>query len=156
VGDGELRPEIERFVRENRLERSVRLRGWLNQIETCSEIENSRALVLPSFQEGLPIVLMEAMAYFRPVIAPYVGGIPELVAPNFNGWLVPAADPGAMSAAIKECLNLDYSSLEALGRNAVLSIQRSHSAAVQARILGDAIVNSVSKNHLEVGELTRL
>ena len=57
----------------------------------------ARALVLPSFAEGLPVVIMEAMALRRPVISTYVAGIPELVRPGENGWLVPAGDVEALA-----------------------------------------------------------
>ena len=61
------------------------------------EILAARALVLPSFAEGLPVVIMEAMALRRPVITTYVAGIPELVRDGENGWLVPAGDVEALA-----------------------------------------------------------
>ena len=60
-------------------------------------LEAARALVLPSFAEGLPVVIMEAMVLGRPVISTFVGGIPELVRPGENGWLVPAGDIEALA-----------------------------------------------------------
>ena len=70
-----------------------------------SEILAARALVLPSFAEGLPVVLMEAMALRRPVLTTYVAGIPELVRPGEHGWLVPAGDVEALADAMAACLD---------------------------------------------------
>jgi glycosyltransferase involved in cell wall biosynthesis len=61
--------------------------------------------VLPSFAEGLPVVIMEAMALRRPVISTYVVGIPELVQNGRNGRLVPAGNVEALAAAIQQCLD---------------------------------------------------
>ena len=60
---------------------------------------------LPSFAEGLPVVLMEAMALRRPVISTYIAGIPELVIPGEHGWLVPAGDVEALTKARRTCLD---------------------------------------------------
>ncbi len=90
VGDGSLRQSIEKFIRDHRLERSVELTGWKSGADVRNEILAARALVLPSFAEGLPVVLMEALALETPVIATYVGGIAELVVPGLCGWMVSA------------------------------------------------------------------
>ena len=68
------------------------------------EILAARALVLPSFAEGLPVVIMEAMALRRPVISTFVAGIAELVRSGEDGWLVPPGDVEALQGAIEECL----------------------------------------------------
>ena len=57
----------------------MRITGWISRTSVREEILAARALVLPSFAEGLPVVLMEAMALRRPVLSTYVAGIPELV-----------------------------------------------------------------------------
>ena len=80
------------------------------------EIEKARALVLPSFAEGLPVVIMEAMALGRPVVSTTVAGIPELVTPGETGWLVPAGDVAALAQAISEVLSLAPEALAAMGR----------------------------------------
>jgi glycosyltransferase involved in cell wall biosynthesis len=67
-----------------------------------------RALVLPSFAEGLPVVIMEAMALRRPVICTYIAGIPELVQDGKNGWLVPAGDVDALVEAIIRYLDTPF------------------------------------------------
>lgn len=104
AGDGELRPALEERIRTLGLAGVVRITGWISSAQVRVEILAARALVLPSFAEGLPVVLMEAMALLRPVISTYVAGIPELVRDGECGWLVPAGDVDALAAAMLACL----------------------------------------------------
>lgn len=90
VGDGESRQEIEAQIRKFGVEREVQLHGWASNPEVRRLIANARALLLPSYAEGLPIVLMEALALGRPVITTTIAGIPELVDASC-GWLI---EPG--------------------------------------------------------------
>ncbi|HET8933861.1 MAG TPA: glycosyltransferase family 4 protein [Polyangiales bacterium] len=92
VGDGPERKRIEQAVAELGLEKSVTLLGRKSEEDTLREVAKSDLLVLASFMEGLPVVLMEALAYGLPVIAPRVAGVPELVEENVHGLLfAPAA-----------------------------------------------------------------
>ncbi len=75
-------------------------------------------MVLPSFAEGLPVVIMEAMALRRPVISTYVAGIPELVRPGIDGWLVPAGDVEALAEAMQACLEAPVEELARMGEAA--------------------------------------
>jgi len=115
AGDGEMRPAIEALIERNKLRSRIRITGWISNARVKAEILAARALVLPSFAEGLPVVLMEAMALQRPVISTYVAGIPELVEPGKQGWLVPAGDIDALVAAMQACLAAPASDLIALG-----------------------------------------
>ncbi|MDU1694718.1 MAG: glycosyltransferase, partial [Bradyrhizobium sp.] len=92
VGDGELRQDIAALIDKHGLADRIRITGWATAGEVRSHLLRGRALVLPSFAEGLPVVIMEAMALRRPVISTYVAGIPELVRDQEHGWLVPAGD----------------------------------------------------------------
>ncbi|MCJ9669483.1 MULTISPECIES: glycosyltransferase [unclassified Neorhizobium] len=103
VGDGPLRAEIGREIERLGLGGTVVLMGMISQDDVRNEILRAKALVLPSFAEGLPVVLMESMALKRPVISTYVAGIPELVQPD-NGWLVPAGDLEALTGAMRQAL----------------------------------------------------
>lgn len=99
VGDGELRGEIEAMIEQQTLRRHITLTGWLDEAGVRAELRQAQALILPSFAEGLPMVVMEAMAAGRPVIATSIAGLPELVTPE-TGWLVPAGDAEALATAI--------------------------------------------------------
>jgi glycosyltransferase involved in cell wall biosynthesis len=86
----------------------------------------SRALVLPSFAEGLPVVIMEAMALQRPVISTFVAGIPELVESGEHGWLVPAGDVDALAAAMQRCLESPADVIRTIGVRAQAKVLRFH------------------------------
>lgn len=102
IGDGEMRPAIERSISHHGLGNHVTLTGWLDEAGVLRELAQAHAMVLPSFAEGLPMVVMEAMASARPVIATWVAGIPELMQHGKTGWLVPAGDCAALVEAITD------------------------------------------------------
>jgi colanic acid/amylovoran biosynthesis glycosyltransferase len=92
IGDGPERKRIEQTIDELGLHHSVVLLGRKSEEDTLREVAQSDLLVLASFMEGLPVVLMEALAFGLPVIAPRVAGVPELVEENVHGLLfAPAA-----------------------------------------------------------------
>ncbi|HTP26050.1 MAG TPA: glycosyltransferase, partial [Anaeromyxobacteraceae bacterium] len=84
VGDGPSRRDIEREARELDVQDRIRLLGWRSATDIRHLILQCKAVALPSFAEGIPVVLMEGMALRRPVIATRVGGVPELVRPGEN------------------------------------------------------------------------
>lgn len=101
IGDGPERPGIEAAVRANpELAPAVTFAGYQSQDEVARHLASASMLVLPSFAEGVPVVLMEAMAAGKPVIATQVGGVAELVQDGVSGKLVPAGDDRALDAAI--------------------------------------------------------
>ena len=116
AGDGEMRADIERRISQHGLGPQVTITGWISSDRVRELILEARALVLPSFAEGLPVVLMEAMALRRPVITTFVAGIPELVIDGENGWLVPAGDVDALARAMTTCLTSPLPALAAMGR----------------------------------------
>ncbi len=118
AGDGEMRREIEMLLQPHGLANCVRITGWISGVEVKAEILAAQALVLPSFAEGLPVVLMEAMALRRPVISTYVAGIPELVSPGEHGWLVPAGDVEALVEAMRVCLDAPATTISCMGEAA--------------------------------------
>jgi colanic acid/amylovoran biosynthesis glycosyltransferase len=148
VGDGEMRGEIETLVARYHLEGKVQFAGWLGSERLREEILAARALVLASFAEGLPVVIMEAMALRRPVISTYVAGIPELVQSGIHGWLVPAGDVEALADAMQTCLNTPADKLEEMGEAAHQRVTARHSVERQASKLSElfhsAIGNSVA------------
>ena len=117
AGDGEMRAELEAAIVRLGLQDRVRITGWIGSQQVRDEILAARALVLASFAEGLPVVLMEAMVLGRPVITTFVAGIPELVVDGESGWLVPAGDVDALAAAMEECLSASPERLAEMGRS---------------------------------------
>jgi colanic acid/amylovoran biosynthesis glycosyltransferase len=121
-----MRNEIETLIRRYRLQDRVRITGWISGHEVQAEILASRALVLPSFAEGLPIVIMEAMALGRAIISTFVGGIPELVRPREDGWLVPAGDLNSLLEAMRDCLEMSDKAIIQRGENARERVTERH------------------------------
>jgi colanic acid/amylovoran biosynthesis glycosyltransferase len=117
VGDGELRPAIEAAIARNGLAAHVTLTGWLDETRVREALSAAHALVVPSFAEGLPVVIMEAMAAGRPVIATSIAGVPELVTPD-TGWLVPAGDPAGLAQAMIAIGAIPLDRLAAMGHAA--------------------------------------
>jgi len=128
AGDGELRADIEALIERYKLRDRVRITGWISGARVREEVLAARALVLPSFAEGLPVVLMEAMALQRPVISTYVAGTPELVIPGEHGWLVPAGDVDALTQAVRACLDAPADVLKRMGEAAHQRVLERHDA----------------------------
>lgn len=105
VGDGPLRPTIEAELAARGLSRQVRLTGSLDPAQVDRQYETAGAVVLASFSEGVPVVLMEAMARGIPVVATHVGGIGELVENGVNGLLVPAGDARELADSLHRILS---------------------------------------------------
>jgi colanic acid/amylovoran biosynthesis glycosyltransferase len=126
AGDGERRAEIEALIARHGLASRVKITGWIDGARVRQEILASRALVLPSFAEGLPVVIMEAMSLRRPVISTFVAGIPELVRDGSEGWLVPASDVDALANAIRGCLDTGLEELERMGAAAQARVRARH------------------------------
>jgi glycosyltransferase involved in cell wall biosynthesis len=132
VGDGELRSPIETFIAEHALQRQIKLIGWANSETVRHHILNSRAMVLPSFAEGLPVVIMEALALHRPVISTYIAGIPELVEPGKSGWLIPAGSVEELVVAMRSAILATSDELQAMGRLGSQKVKEQHNAAREA------------------------
>ncbi|WP_050929828.1 glycosyltransferase [Aestuariivita boseongensis] len=135
LGDGPLRPVLEEAIAQAGLGDHVTLTGWLDEEGVRNELRAAKALVMPSFAEGLPMVIMEAMASARPVIATYVAGIPELVIPGDTGWLVPAGDDQALAQAVEELAQTPVETLRAMGEAGRMRALERHDIGVEARKL---------------------
>jgi glycosyltransferase involved in cell wall biosynthesis len=136
VGDGEMRKEVEAAIARLGIEKNVRITGWAKNTEVREELEQARCMVLPSFAEGLPVVIMEALALGRPVLTTYVAGIPELVSSEC-GWLVPAGAIEPLTAAMLEVLAASPAHLTKLGAEGQQRVRAMHSAVSESRKLGE-------------------
>jgi colanic acid/amylovoran biosynthesis glycosyltransferase len=135
VGDGPMRGNIETLINRLGLKDHVQITGYLSNQGVCEELLASRALVLPSFAEGLPGVFFEALALGRPVISTYIAAHPELIKPGVNGWLVPAGAVEPLVDAMAEALTVDPDHLERLGRAGAASVAEQHNICTQAKKL---------------------
>ena len=138
VGDGEMRAELEAEIARRSLDGIVTLAGIRTAEAIREHLGRARAFVLPSFAEGLPVVIMEALALERPVISTAVAGIPELV-DDRCGWLIPAGSEDALVDAMGTALHASAKLLSAkgaVGRKRVLAM---HDADANAGLLVSAI-----------------
>lgn len=135
AGDGEMRAEVERMIAAYGLGGKVRITGWISGQQVRDEMLNSCGLVLPSFAEGLPVVIMEAMALRRPVVSTYVAGIPELVIPKENGWLVPAGSVVELMVAMEDLLSKSSAQLATMGGAAYARVTERHAIDTEAKKL---------------------
>lgn len=143
IGDGDLREPVERLIIAHHLEDQVTITGWQSNEQVRAWLRSARALVLPSFAEGLPVVIMEALAMGRPVISTYIAGIPELLTPEC-GWLLPAGSVDALAAAMVEALQRSTSDLDAMGQVGVKRVQQFHNAASET----DKLAQWLNRNPL--------
>lgn len=139
VGDGDFRPGLEREIQSRSLADYFHFAGWQTESQVRQWLVDSRAMVLPSFAEGLPMVIMEAMALGRPVVSTYVAGIPELVQPGQAGWLVPAGDAQALADTIEQVLTTPCPALTQLGAAGQQRVQQRHNIDTEAGKLAHVI-----------------
>jgi glycosyltransferase involved in cell wall biosynthesis len=104
IGDGPDKVDLERYCRESGLNDRVIFTGYKENIADYYQLLD--ILVLPSFTEGLPNTVLEAMLFSVPVLATSVGGVPEVIGKD-NGVLVPPNDPVVLADRMIELLQND-------------------------------------------------
>lgn len=110
VGDGFLRPQLEELIKELNVVSQVQLLGWKQQAEVKEILDNSDIFLVPSVtgedgdQEGLPVVLMEAMAMGLPILSTLHSSIPELVEDGISGFLVPERDVDSLTQKLQRLI----------------------------------------------------
>jgi glycosyltransferase involved in cell wall biosynthesis len=134
VGEGESRKEIENSIAALNVGDLMELRGWVANTGVVELISQARALLLPSHAEGLPIVIMEAMALGRPVITTRIAAIPELVDESC-GWLFEAGDGNGLISAIRAVLNCSQCDMARRADLCRVRVERLHDVRTLARSL---------------------
>ncbi len=137
AGDGEFRGLIDARIAALGLQGRVRVTGWIGSDDVRQLITEATIIVQPSLAEGLPVVLMEAMAQGRPVISTYIAGIPELVEEGKTGWLVPAGDSEGLARVMAVALDTPTERLAEMGRAGIVRVRaRHHIDAVAEKLAG--------------------
>lgn len=139
AGDGEMRNQAEALIEQYDLVNNVTITGWISGHQVREQILKAEILVLPSFAEGLPVVIMEAMSLRRPVISTYVAGIPELVRHRENGWLCAAGDVEALTTVMQEALITPKEKLKEMSNLGYKNVIARHSITVEALKLAQYI-----------------
>ena len=134
IGDGESRAQLELEIKKHDVSDMFVLHGWKANTEVKEILVKSRALLLPSFAEGLPVVIMESLALGRPVISTYIAGIPELV-DDRCGWMIPAGSIDAIVSAIRDVMNTPSQKLTEMGKEGRSRVEAGHNLESIAPIL---------------------
>jgi len=132
AGDGEMRGDVEKFVQENKLQQNVKITGWVDSNQIKALLAKSDAMLLPSFAEGLPVAIMEAMATGVPVISTSIAGIPELLINNKTGFLVFPGSVDALEAALVTFSKMEQKDLNKIKSAAFEAVSAEHNAATEA------------------------
>ncbi len=118
AGAGSDEDKLKNIVSENGLEELVELKGWTAGPQKDELISNCNVFILTSYYEGLPMSILESMAFGKPVIASDVGGVPAVVKPGENGWLVKAGDIEGLEKVFEE-IKSNPALLEVYGNNSL-------------------------------------
>jgi len=132
IGDGPMRAELEVLVDQYSLHERVEFVGWASGQSVREALLKSRALVLPSFAEGLPVAIMEACALRRPVITTAIAGIPELIKNGENGWLIHAGSIDQLVSALESLVNCSAEQLNEMGEAGYQAVLRDHNVVIEA------------------------
>lgn len=130
-GDGPLRDEIERYLAGEILNGKVKLSGWIPHDELFKYLNNLKLLVLPSYTEGLPNIMLEAMACGTPVLATSVGTIPDIIKDEETSFIMENNSPDCIARNIIKALN--HPNLEKIAENGrkLMKKEFTHEAAVE-------------------------
>lgn len=101
MGGNEVDGDIKAYIKEHKLESIVTYEGWIAGQKKIECLNWEDVYILPSYNEGLPIAILEAMAYHHPVISTPVGGIPEILKDGYNGTLVQPGYTESIAKAIQ-------------------------------------------------------
>jgi glycosyltransferase involved in cell wall biosynthesis len=129
VGAGQLRPQVEEYA--NKLNNKVKFVGWIPHDELPEYLNKLKLLVLPSYTEGLPNIMLEAMACGTPVLATPVGATPDIIKDGETGFIMENNSPECIAENIVRAVN--HPNLEQIARNAHALVERefTHEAAVE-------------------------
>ena len=103
-GDGPLLPAIREFIQKRGLADRVTFTGWIRREDLPRHLNNLRLLVLPSYTEGLPNIMLEAMACGTPVLAAPVGAIPDFIRDGMTGFILAPNTPDGVATSVLDIL----------------------------------------------------
>lgn len=131
VGGGELQDEIEQYVKQSNLNDKVRLVGRVSHNEVPGYLNQLKLLVLPSYSEGLPNAVLEAMACGTPVLATPVGSMPDIITGGETGFIMENNSPECIARNVTRALN--HPKLEKFAQNARALVEKefTYQAAVE-------------------------
>ena len=145
IGDGPERAAIEAAIKQNHLKGVVEVLGWRASHEIAEQLRTARALVSCSFAEGLPIVLMEAYALRRPVVATRIAANYELVEDDQTGWLIAPGCAETLTEALEAALDTTSETLRHYGDEGRRRVLERHHPQNQAKRLHELIRSAIDQ-----------
>jgi colanic acid/amylovoran biosynthesis glycosyltransferase len=145
IGDGPLKSEYEALVEKKGMEGRVVFLGWRDEQAVLHELETAAIYLLPSTvssdgdEEGIPVILMEALAMGLIVVATDAGGVRELIVPGKTGYLVPQKDPQALADTVEAILNDPLKTRELSRKGRELVEKEYHISHLNKRIQEEVI-----------------
>ena len=133
--DKEYENLVEDYMNKSQLKNHVHFRGWVNQDDAINFISNSNILVIPSFQETLPMVIAENMAAGKVVVSSAVGGIPEMIEDQKNGFLFNLSDSNSLYKILQSLYNNDQLVVQIGKKAKEFAIARYHCDEVAAKTI---------------------
>lgn len=143
AGDGEIRDVLEQRIRTLGIQEQITITGWIGEADVRRHLLESRAMVLPSFAEGLPVAIMESLALGRPVISTCITGIPELLKDGANGWMITAGCVEDIARAMKEAVETPLSRINEMGVTGNARVVEQHLAETEAAKLEALLLEHV-------------
>jgi colanic acid/amylovoran biosynthesis glycosyltransferase len=137
IGGGEEEDAIRKSIAAHGVDKQVVLHGWGTGAYVRAQLEAGRAMLLPSYAEGLPIGIMEAFAIGRPVLTTRIAGIPELVDEQC-GWIFEPGDEDAIAEALRGLMRATAQDRAAMGAEGRRRVEERHDLHKSARLLLDA------------------
>lgn len=123
-GDGRLRDEIEKYLGDEKLDDKIKLVGWIPHDKLSDYLNDLKLVVLPSYTEGLPNIMLEAMACNTPVLATPVGAIPDIITDSETGFIMEDNSPACVAENVMRALK--HPDLEMIIENARALVEREY------------------------------
>ncbi|MEP7257327.1 MAG: glycosyltransferase family 4 protein [Flavitalea sp.] len=142
AGNGEV-DKLQKIIADSHPDGSVSYAGWVNGAKKTALLQQCDVYVLPSYNEGLPVSVLEALAYGKAIISTNVGGIPEVVRTGYNGWLFQAGDLSALMNIMQEAIS-NMGRLREYGANS-LQISKAYTPGPVFQSL-DALYKKLNKD----------
>lgn len=145
IGGGDDEPLIREAVVRHGVADQVVLHGWGTNAYVRESLEKGRAMLLPSYAEGLPIGIMEALAIGRPVLTTRIAGIPELVDQGC-GWIFEPGDEDAIAQALRGIMRASRDERAAMGAEGRRRVEARHDRRKSAQALVEAFARGIRKS----------
>jgi len=123
-GNGPLESVIRKYLIDNKIGNKLQIMGWIPREELPKYLNQIKLIVMPSYTEGLPNLLLEAMACGTIVVATPVGGIPDVIKDETTGFLLDKNSPECIAETILKVLNMPVDKLEKVSDNARAFVEK--------------------------------